>query len=71
MFCLGVVFIVFILPILKGISELILSSFEVLKSKMNVSIYYDDQIISDCQDAPKKRIGFQNDVENNKEVDEE
>jgi len=61
-FVLGIVFIVFILPILESISVTIQSYFEVVKSKMSVVITQDNKEIrelnADLEQSSVSAIGF-------------
>ena len=57
MFILGALFIVFILPTIEGLRDLILTGIENLKSRIAIRIYKNNQILN----APKENthvIGF-------------
>lgn len=57
MFIFGALFTIFILPIIEGLRDLILTGIENLKSRIAIRIYKNNQIIN----APKENthvIGF-------------
>ena len=57
MFILGALFAIFILPIIEGLRDLILTGIENFKSRIAIRIYKNNQVIN----APKENthvIGF-------------
>lgn len=57
-FILGMVFILIVQPLLDGLTALILSLFETLKSYMGVVIHKNNDKMEECQ-GQTQAIGFQ------------
>ena len=57
-FILGIIFAILIMPILDGIANIILTFFEVLKSKMSTIIIKHNQAIQNQEDIIQRPIGF-------------
>lgn len=58
-FILGLIFGLFIQPILEGLANLILTYLEALKSELNVTIVKNERIMRGEEDMPPKNpIGF-------------
>ena len=58
-FILGLVFGLFIQPVLEGLANLVLTYLEAIKSELNVTIVKNERIMRGEEDVPKTNpIGF-------------
>ena len=69
-FILGMVFIILVQPLLDGLTSLILSFFEMIKSYFAIKIAKSNQKIQEASAEPKYAIGFAVDVEEEVEDDD-
>ena len=57
-FIAGILFIYFIVPLIEGLSGLILTWIEKLKSKEAAEIYKIKQSLTDNEESPRAVVGF-------------
>ena len=57
-FILGIIFSIMILPVLEGITTLLLTFLEMLKGKLGIIITLNNQRMEESCNKPTRQIGF-------------